>query len=70
LFCYSYFSSYPFFFYSLFFSSSYKDMGGSRKDKSGALGYKAMGGGEKTPRNGSTGPSRLTMSRLEQVRPS
>jgi len=43
--------------------TSYKDMGGARKEKGGA-GYKSMGG---PPKNGSAVPSRLTMSRLEQV---
>ena len=38
-----------------------------RKDKGGA-GYKSMGGGGGGKSNGSTAqPSRLTMSRLEQV---
>merc|ERR1712037_759441 len=49
--------------------TSYKDMGGVRKDKGGA-GYKSMGGGGggggKSNGNAAQ-PSRLTMSRLEQV---
>jgi len=48
--------------------TSYKDMGGVRKDKGGA-GYKSMGGGGGGGKanGGGVQPSRLTMSRLEQV---
>ena len=45
----------------------YKLLSQVRKDKGGA-GYKSMGGGGGGKSNGSTAqPSRLTMSRLEQV---
>jgi len=49
--------------------TSYKDMGGSRRSNGGgSSSYKDMGGGARGARNGAGGPpSRLTMSRLEQV---
>ena len=48
--------------------TSYKDMGGSRANKGGGgSSYKDMGASKQASKNGNATPSRLTVSRLEQV---